>query len=505
MLNLIYNEIEKQVKKLSFKICLIILLLVAISFPILFKTNSLENGSIYTKEDLEYYENKIVKDPKSDQEKLTNELDSTMINIINLVIKDKKLNTQTEFNSEIIQLYTEDLLTSKALNYITKNKKINYKSIDNLYSLNTSLYLDYKPEELNLIKEEINKKCQEDLKTINEKDYPKYLKQEIERLQTLEKDETTNEKIKLYKKYIELNIKDSSDFRINEGNKILENLSQKEKILNENEFTKIYKNMTYKTYLKITKEKNKEIDNDIKKSWYSIENNINYNKNNLKTNFEDSISNNQIILGIIMIIISGSIVSSEFQKGTIRLLVTKPSKRWKILLSKFLAITIITIGLLLLTNLLSLITNGIIYGFKDYFTPFLKITSGKVKEICYLTHILGVLLINLIPIIFINLIAFSLGTITHNTALSVGITIFIQLSYSLLIILLIELGINAIDLTFLPYLDYSQFLDKKLLYDNNIFYEKYYDINKANLVLLSWSILIYSISNLIFVKKDIKN
>ena len=89
--------------------------------------------------------------------------------------------------------------------------------------------------------------------------------------------------------------------------------------------------MDYEEYEK-SYEKNKTyLKEEINKIWYMIKQNKDYEKPGVKTSLDSSLSIIQL-LGILVIIISGGIMSSEFSKGTIRLLVIRPNKRWKILL-----------------------------------------------------------------------------------------------------------------------------------------------------------------------------
>ena len=62
-----------------------------------------------------------------------------------------------------------------------------------------------------------------------------------------------------------------------------------------------------------------------------------------------------------------------------------------------------------------------------------------------------------------------------------------------------------IDLTFLPYLSYAQFLDPLALAQSCEFNSLYYTFFQANIVLLVWGVILYGISNIVFVRKDIKN
>ena len=241
------------------------------------------------------------------------------------------------------------------------------------------LYLELQKEKQKIIKNLENQ--------IKENDYTKYLKQEIEVLKQDKTNKNNNYIIKVYQKLINLNIKDENDFRIEEAKNIVNYYNQKETPMSKVEYSKQTSKIKYEKYIKITKDKNNELDKQIKKSWYAINHNINYNKQGARTSLNEIVSNNVAFLSLIVVIISGSIVASEFQKGTIRLLVIRPNKRWKILLSKFLTIVLLTIGLSLITYLASFITNGILYNFKDYFIKDLIINKNIVKSIlCTTLH-----------------------------------------------------------------------------------------------------------------------
>ena len=72
---------------------------------------------------------------------------------------------------------------------------------------------------------------------------------------------------------------------------------------------------------------------------YAIEHDIKISQgNDLKGILEDFFSNYELFIVIIIVMIAGSIVSEEFNKGTIKLLLVKPYSRMKILLSKFILI-----------------------------------------------------------------------------------------------------------------------------------------------------------------------
>ena len=506
ILNLTKAEVIKQTKKLSFKICLIILLVLAIGIPILFKVfNQEEQSTIYTKEDLKAYQDNLIEKPSKEEDKLTNDLNKVMIDIINKYLNQDIKQKPTEFRTNLYDDYSREKMNLVLISYMLNSKIQKYDAVEEEYNLDILDKNNLREEDLLELQKEKQKIIKNLENQIKENDYTKSLKQEIEVLKQDKTNKNNNYIIKVYQKLINLNIKDENDFRIEEAKKIVNYYNQKETPMSKVEYSKQTSKIKYEKYIKITKDKNNELDKQIKKSWYAINHNINYNKQGARTSLNEIVSNNVAFLSLIVVIISGSIVASEFQKGTIRLLVIRPNKRWKILLSKFLTIVLLTIGLSLITYLASFITNGILYNFKDYFIKDLIINKNIVKETSYIFLSIGKMFMLLIPVIFSGVIAFFLSTITRNTALSVGLSIFLQLGYGIVTMILVLISFPYLNLTFLPYLDYSQFINPLTLTDNYYLYESYYTLKTANIVLLIWGAILYGISNIVFTKKDIKN
>ena len=505
LMKLTYNEILKQVKKKGFIISLCILILFSIGLPVLYKLFAYSNTTypIFDDSSKNYYENQIIKNPSTNDDKLFNELLNEKISIIDYAISKKE--QSTSFKNTLYDEYTSVKLSIIVLDKLINNEKINTKNIDEWFMLNTTDYINYPKEELIKQKQVLEKQALELKNTIDKNDYTWYLKRQI---QMMSNDSENDKKIiNLLKELINLNITDENDFRAKEANKIIDYYNQKEHIITEQEYNKQNNNkLSYETYVKITKEKNKEIDNNILKSYYAIRNNYEYS-NNAKTTLNEIITNNITVISIIIVVIAGGIVANEFQKGTIRLLVIRPSKRWKILLSKFLAVISLTIIFGVITYIMSFITCSISFGFKELLTNDLSVIGTQVVKTSYIASSISSLFIQLIPIIFIALGAFFLSTITNSTALSVGLSIFVLMGSSLAMMVLLMLKFPLVDLTFLPYLNFNQFvpLNKITLLDNYMMYQIYYTLPKALLVLGIWGIILYTISNVVFTKKDIKN
>ena len=108
IINLIYNEVLKQTKKLSFKISMLILVLFAIGVPFLYKTVIFNDNMfpLYFESDIQYYENDLIASPKNSEEELNNELVNIRIDVVKQAIdNDEK---SSNFKLEVYEDYITD-------------------------------------------------------------------------------------------------------------------------------------------------------------------------------------------------------------------------------------------------------------------------------------------------------------------------------------------------------------------------------------------------------------
>lgn len=78
-----------------------------------------------------------------------------------------------------------------------------------------------------------------------------------------------------------------------------------------------------------------------------------------------------LLLPLMMMIVASDLVSSEHSSGTIKLLLTRRAKRWRILLSKYLALVLSVSIIITLFGLLSTLISGTIFGFRGWTAPVL--------------------------------------------------------------------------------------------------------------------------------------
>lgn len=122
------------------------------------------------------------------------------------------------------------------------------------------------------------------------------------------------------------------------------------------------------------------------------------------------------LISILMIVITGSSISTEISKGTIKFLLFTPNKRWKVLLSKIISAVAILLVLTLVLSLLSIVIGNIF--FKEAGTTYVYVSNGEAKSLSSTMHTILYFLASDIDILVYMLFAFMLSVITRNTALS---------------------------------------------------------------------------------------
>ena len=155
---------------------------------------------------------------------------------------------------------------------------------------------------------------------------------------------------------------------------------------------------------------------------YYVENNISLDSNSRST-FLNLFGNYDLFILMVGIVIAGSIVSEEFNKGTIKLLLVKPYNRIKILLSKFIVCLIILVLTITFIYIFQLIAGGIINGFNGMTTDAIvyNFDTNKVETINIFAYVGLFGLCKLPMYILLTALAFTCSTIFTNTALAVSV------------------------------------------------------------------------------------
>lgn len=391
----------------------------------------------------------------------------------------------------------------KAIEEIDKQIEKLQNIIDNGY------YYDYIKLEVENEKESL-KTLENDIKLIEKNaKLPNY--NAISRLHQLTENKSmVEEKIKIYNYIIDNEIKDQTDWRYLICNELPNTLYYKYTILDTEEefkyspnFGSIY--LTYEEYYNASK---KLIDEDVnrnKEYWYYLDNNIKpltFQNQMLMTPYSArQAMNNSYFMAIVSLIITailcGGIVASEHKNGTIRLLLTKPYKRYKILLSKL----IVMIGTFLIVYLLGILSTyllgGIMYGFDNYSIPLVFNNSGVITEVPYLLFTLKNTLYEVVISLLFLAILFGLSSITLLSTISVVIVlVLIFVSFGLSYIIYFNQMFTYIPLVLLNFYE--------VLYNpNNHFIN--INVGSSVLVAITYILVILFITFITYCKRDIKN
>ncbi|MBW7459742.1 ABC transporter permease, partial [Paenibacillus sepulcri] len=110
----------------------------------------------------------------------------------------------------------------------------------------------------------------------------------------------------------------------------------------------------------------------IEQQRYYLDHNINPSEPGAPTFVRGFVENGiNLLLPLMMMIVAADIVSSEYSAGTIKVLLTRKVMRWRILLSKYLALTLSVSLIITLFGLLSTLISGVVFGFQGWTAPVL--------------------------------------------------------------------------------------------------------------------------------------
>lgn len=245
-----------------------------------------------------------------------------------------------------------------------------------------------------------------------------------------------------------------------------------------------------------------EVKHDISYQYHdNVSENIRYMNTKLKVNQVFHLS---VVVMIIVGITSSGIISNEHSKGTIKNIITAPIRRWKILLSKFIYLVLDTYIIWFLGLIIISICAGLKYGFSDLLTPKLLYTGSKVIEVNYYLYLIKDILIASIPIICFLSILFFLSTVSLNTSLTVGTTVSLGVMAPFLWLLSMTGNLKQIVYTPLWYFDLGFILNNSERYIESM-HNISYNLSTGIWICFIVSLVLYLISNMIYMKRDIKN
>lgn len=414
MTNLIKNELYKVFKRKSIYILLAIMLCIITLNTFLTKKYSIEDPVSTSAEE------------KYELQELKRTIDS--------YDKNSPGEKEEYYNAlSNIELYE---LTDK---YKEPWKKIlireNLRNI--IHSMNNAKYIEKNIEAYN----EYKKEYDAFLKELDSNDWKYFVNKEIKA--------STDELASLEKEREKAKNKELYNSRIKTENNKLEKLKLRleKDIPYDNNYLNTaledYKQapQTYKEFkesiIKNTSEFNIKEEYQIKRQYieymknnannkYIIDNKVDINSPKTTRNLLiNTLSDNFLFIMIIVAAGAGSIVSTEFDKGTIKLLLIRPYSRNKILLSKYIVSMFMIIFAILSAFIMQLIVGGIFFGFSSLNIPVViyNFVQNKVIHINLFKYIFDNVLAVLPEFILLATLAFAISTITNVSTLGVALPI----------------------------------------------------------------------------------
>ena len=132
-----------------------------------------------------------------------------------------------------------------------------------------------------------------------------------------------------------------------------------------------------------------------------------------------------LLAGLFIIIISAGIVASEFNWGTVKLLLIRPINRTKILLSKYLTVLLFALFILAILFVFSTALGAILFGMPDKAIPYLNYYNGQVTEQNIVVHLLIYYGLSSIDTMMLVTMAFMISSVFRNSSLAIGLSLFL--------------------------------------------------------------------------------
>ncbi len=208
------------------------------------------------------------------------------------------------------------------------------------------------------------------------------------------------------------------------------------------------------------------------------------------------------VIALFGVLLGGWLIASEYQQGTIRLLMIRPKTRTKILMSKFVAAIIVWLAVAFASSLLNAVTNGVLFGFSDFAFPNYTVDG----EMGFIAYYLPKFLACVTPVLFTFTIAFMLSVVAKNIAVSIALPILFYIGSVITMgIFSYSANMNWLAYTPIPYMQMPSFFARYTNIDYLIQRGVSLNLTYGVLMLLVLSAVCTAIAVVVFKKRDIVN
>ncbi|WP_010273711.1 ABC transporter permease [Paenibacillus senegalensis] len=181
---------------------------------------------------------------------------------------------------------------------------------------------------------------------------------------------------------------------------------------------------------RVAEEWKKVLRVEVQRLQYALETDINPQSPNAvtftRTFMENAVS---LFIPLLIAVLAADIVSGEHSSGTIKLLLTRPVQRWKILLSKLIALLLFVALLILTTGILCYLISGIVFGYGGWNMPVLvgyevvgdELSTANVHAVPQWLYLLMVFGLAWFSSVIVACLSLMVSVLVRSTAASMGI------------------------------------------------------------------------------------
>lgn len=240
----------------------------------------------------------------------------------------------------------------------------------------------------------------------------------------------------------------------------------------------------------------KMVRNELMVNEYRLEHDLAVTEEYTKWEFLMNSASLTHVVGLIAIIIAARIVANEFNWGTIKVLLIKPFSRWKILMSKYMAVIAIYIMLLFILFIVSFILSSILFtNGPESSNVFLQVVDGKVVEKSMVSHIAINYLLTSINYFMLMTMAFMISSAFRTSSLAIGISITLVFAGG---------GVTQLLADKFEWAKYILFANVDLLqYDRGELFVEGMTMQFSIIMLIIYFILFHLLALLFFGKRDV--
>ena len=485
--NLIKNELIKIFKKKTIYITMIVIFLLLIFMNCMFKYAN--NGSEYN---YYLYNEDYIESLRNELKTLNPDKSSDVTTYIN-ILSEIQL-------SEMMQQYKDAewklaIINERISPYITERNTYQYGAEKNETQV-----------------EEINKQIQSLTEKLDGNDWKYFAKEDLsqanQQIESLyQQKEKTEDTAQLKNIETELKTaeteKEIAEYRLNKNipygsdylNRALSELQTAN--MNLTNYDSLDKELEYQEKL----EYNRYLEAQAE-SRYVLDTGMDINKtDSLKGILQDFYAQFGIFLIVVIIMIAGTIVSEEFNKGTIKLLLVKPYTRNKILLSKFITVLIMIVFVIIVTLIMQILIGGILFGFDSLADPVVayNFNTNTIQEMNIFANLGIQTLMQLPMIVLLATLAFAISTIFSNSTLAITISLLGYMSSSIINQLVIGYHLNFMEYFVTMNWDLSIYANGALPYMEGM------NMNMSILICIVYFLIMIIPTFIIFKKRNIKN